>query len=152
MSHVDKEIAMLAFGNVADVLGLPAKELASRSPLGLITRIETGLPVAALERVAQLLAPGDSQFKYRLVPKATYERRKTTHRLSSDEGTKLARLARVWDLALDVWQTEGDARDFLFRPHAMIEDKRPIDVVIQSEFGAEMVVDVLGRLKYGTAA
>jgi putative toxin-antitoxin system antitoxin component (TIGR02293 family) len=34
----------------------------------------------------------------------------------------------------------------------MIEDKRPIDVVIQSEFGAEMVVDILGRLKYGSAA
>jgi putative toxin-antitoxin system antitoxin component (TIGR02293 family) len=152
MPHVDKEIAMLAFGNVADVLGLPANELTSRSPFGLITRIETGLPITALERVAQLLAPGDSQFKYRLVPKATYERRKTTHRLSSDEGTRLARLARVWGLALDVWQTEGDARDFLFRPHPMIEDRRPIDVVIQSEFGAEMVVDVLGRLKYGTAA
>jgi putative toxin-antitoxin system antitoxin component (TIGR02293 family) len=34
----------------------------------------------------------------------------------------------------------------------MIEDKRPIDVVIQSEFGAEKVVDILGRLKYGSAA
>lgn len=146
------ENEMLAFGNVADVLGLPVKEGVARSPFGLISRIEDGLPIGALERVAHLLAPGDAQFKYRLIPKATYERRKTAHRLSSDEGTRLARVARVWSLALDVWQNEQDARDFLFRPHPMIEDKRPIDVVILSEFGAEMVIDILGGLKYGSAA
>ncbi|RWP48597.1 MAG: DUF2384 domain-containing protein, partial [Mesorhizobium sp.] len=39
-----------------------------------------------------------------------------------------------------------------FRPHPMIEDKRPIDVVIMSEFGAEIVVDILAGLKYGSAA
>ncbi|MER9248861.1 DUF2384 domain-containing protein [Mesorhizobium sp. M0590] len=143
---------MLAFGNVADVLGLPVKEVASRSPFGLISRIENGLPIGALERVAHLLAPGDAQFKYRLIPKATYERRKAVHRLSSDEGTRLARVARVWGLAVDVWRNEEEARDFLFRPHPMIEDKRPIDVVILSEFGAEMVVEILGGLKYGSAA
>jgi putative toxin-antitoxin system antitoxin component (TIGR02293 family) len=120
--------------------------------VALITRIEDGLPIAALDRVARLLAPEDAQFKYRLVPKATYERRKVAHRLSADESARLARVARVWAIALDVWKTEAMTRDFLFRPHPMIEDKRPIDVVIQSEFGAELVVEILGRLKYGTAA
>lgn len=143
---------MLAFGNVADVLGLPSKEPAERSPFGLISRIEDGLPFGALDRVARLLAPGDAQFKYRFIAKATYERRKTALRLSSDEGTRLARVARVWGLALDVWQTEDDARDFLFRPHPMLEDKRPIDVVIRNEIGAELVLDILGSLKYGSAA
>lgn len=143
---------MLAFAAIADVLGLPAKEANARSPFGLMSRIEDGLPFGAVERVARLIAPRDAQFKYRLIPKATYERRKSAHRLSSDEGTRLARVARVWSLALDVWQTEDDARDFLFRPHPMLEDRRPIEVVIQSEIGAEIVLDVLGRLKYGTAA
>lgn len=143
---------MLAFADVADVLGLPAKEVAARSPLGLISRIEHGLPIAALERVARLIAPGDTQFKYRLVPKATLERRKSSQRLSIEEGTRLARVARIWGLALDVWQDENEARGFLFRPHPMLGDKRPVDLVIQSEFGAEMVVDVLGGLKYGSAA
>lgn len=143
---------MLALANVADVLGLPPKEAASRSPMGLMSRIERGLPLAALDRVAKIVAPGDAQFKYRLVPKATYERRKGAQRLSRDEGTRLARLARVWSFALEVWQSEDEARGFLFRPHPMIEDKRPIDVLIQSEFGAEMVIDILGGLKYGSAA
>ena len=143
---------MFAAVNVADVLGLPPKEQAARSPFGLIQRIESGLPLDALERVARLLAPGDAQFKYRLGPKATFERRKSSRRLSSDEGTRLARLARVWSLAVDVWGSDEEARDFLFRPHPMMEDRRPIDVVIQSEFGAEMVLDILGGLKYGSAA
>jgi putative toxin-antitoxin system antitoxin component (TIGR02293 family) len=137
--------------NVAEVLGLPKRQ-APLSPIGLAARIQDGLPIAALERVAGLVAPGDAQFKYRLVPRATYGRRKDTKVLSADEGTRLARLARVWSVALDVWGDETEARDFLFRSHAMLEDKRPIDVVIQSEFGAEMVVDVLGGLKYGSAA
>ncbi|MER9679186.1 DUF2384 domain-containing protein [Mesorhizobium sp. M0184] len=144
---------MLAFGNIADVLGLPPKETAARSPFGLMARIEDGLPLGALERVSQLLAPADTQFKYRLVPKATYERRKRgALRLSSEEGMRVARVARVWNLALDVWQIEGEARDFLFRSHPMLEDRRPIDVVIQSEIGAELVLDILAGLKYGTAA
>lgn len=143
---------MLALANLADMLGLAPREAAARSPMALMSRIEHGLPLAALDRVARLIAPGDAQFKYRLVPKATYERRKGTNRLSAEEGTRLARLARVWSLALDVWRDEAEARDFLFRPHAMIEDRAPIDVVIQSEFGAEMVIDILGGLKYGSAA
>jgi putative toxin-antitoxin system antitoxin component (TIGR02293 family) len=143
---------MYASGDVADVLGLPAKEWEARSPVGLIARIEQGLPVNALDRVAHLLAPNDAQFKYRLAPKATLARRRSARRLSLEEGTRLARLARVWSLARDVWRSDEDARDFLFRPHPMAEDRRPIDLVIQSEFGAELVVDILGRLKYGTAA
>ncbi|HEV2505423.1 MAG TPA: antitoxin Xre-like helix-turn-helix domain-containing protein [Mesorhizobium sp.] len=139
---------MTAFANVAGVLGVPT----SGGAFGLIVRIEDGLPVKALDRLAGKLAPGDTQFKYRLIPKATYERRKASNRLSSDEGERLARLARVWTLAVDVWGSDADARDFLFRPHAMLEDRRPVDVVIQSEIGAGLVLDVLGGLKYGTAA
>jgi putative toxin-antitoxin system antitoxin component (TIGR02293 family) len=55
-------------------------------------------------------------------------------------------------LALDVWQNADDVRHFLFRGHPMIEDKPPTDVVIQSEFRAEIVLTILGGLKYGSAA
>lgn len=141
---------MLAVGSVADVLGLPTDEV--RSPFGLISQIEDGLPIEALDRMARLLAPSDPQFRYQLVPKATYERRKIALRLSRSEGTRLARLARVWFLALDVWQIEAEAREFLFRSHPMLEDKRPIDLVIRSEIGGELVLGILAGLKYGIAA
>ncbi|MBB6306136.1 antitoxin Xre/MbcA/ParS toxin-binding domain-containing protein [Xanthobacter tagetidis] len=143
---------MVAFAHIADVLGLPGGAAAPRSPFDLMDEIEGGLPLAALERMSRLLAPDDARFKYRLVAKATYERRKAAHRLSADEGTRLARLARVWSLALDVWRSEAEARDFLFRAHPMLQDERPIDVVLRGEIGAELVLDVLAGLKYGTAA
>ncbi|WP_374308954.1 hypothetical protein [Methylocella sp.] len=62
-----------------------------------------------------------------------------------------ARIARVWAVAFEVWQSRDEARGFLFRPHLMIEDKRPIDMTIQSESRAERVPGILGRLKCGTA-
>jgi putative toxin-antitoxin system antitoxin component (TIGR02293 family) len=143
---------MLALANVADVLGLPGREEA-KSPFALITRIEDGLPIAALERLARLVAPQDGHFKYRLVPRATLERRKRgALRLSSEEGMRVARLARVWNLAVEIWGSEDEARDFLFRPHAMLEDRQPVDMVVQSEIGAELVLEVLQGLKYGSAA
>ena len=114
---------MLALANVAEVLGLPGKD-GVKSPFGLIGRIEDGLPLDALERVTRLLAPDDGHFKYRLVPRATLERRKRgTLRLSSEEGMRVARLARVWNLAVEVWGGEDEARGFLFRPHTMLEDE-----------------------------
>lgn len=142
---------MVAIGEIAKVLGLgPAGRPASA--LALIERIEGGLPVRALERVAHLVAPQDARFKFRVVPKATFERRKAAHRLSGEESARLARLARVWSLAHEVWGSEEAARAFLFRPHPMIEDRRPIDVVLQNELGGELVLEILGGLKYGTAA
>lgn len=94
---------MLTFSSIADVLGLHPKA-ASQSPIGLVPQIEQGLPIGTVERISHLVAPSDSQFKYRLVPRATYERRKSAKTLSPEEGTRLARIARVWSLALDVWQ------------------------------------------------
>ena len=143
---------MFELSDVGSTLGLPEELSAAHSLVALIIRIERGLPVRAVDRVAHLLAPGDAQFKYRLVPKATLERRKTTKRLSPEEGARMARLAKVWSAARDVWGGDEEARDFLFRPHPMAEDNRPIDLAIRSEFGAELVVDILNGLKYGTAA
>lgn len=143
---------MFASSDLAAALGLPGKSPEAHALVALIVRIERGLPVKAVDKVAHLVAPDDAQFKYRLVPKATLERRRTANRLSPEEGARLARLAKVWSLARDVWGGDEEARDFLFRPHPMAEDRRPIDLVIQSEFGAELIVDILNGLKYGTAA
>ena len=64
---------------------------------------------------------------------------------------RLARLAKVWAFAREVWGSDEEARDFLFRRNLMADDNRPIDLVIQNEFGADLILDILGHLKYGTA-
>jgi putative toxin-antitoxin system antitoxin component (TIGR02293 family) len=123
--------------------------------LALMSEVEKGLPSQALDRVAKSIAPADRQFPYKIVPRATLARRKTAGtskwRLSITEGTLLARLTAVWALALDVWGTEPPARRFMFEPHPLLEGRRPIDVVLESEFGRPVVENILGRLKYGAA-
>src|SRR4051794_14596687 len=117
---------------VAKVLGIKVPR--SSSPLQLIQTIARGLPVEALEHVAALIAPGNADFKHNFVPKATLSRRKQAPeaRLTSDESDRLARIAKVWTHALDVWKYEEDARWFLFQPHQLLDGQTPMSVVLSS--------------------
>jgi putative toxin-antitoxin system antitoxin component (TIGR02293 family) len=146
-----------AYESVAELLGIaagPDRRTAAASPFDVIARIERGLPVAALDRVARLVAPDDANLKYRIVSRATFARRKKRQgqRLTADESDRLARLAKVWAFAREVWGGDAEARAFLLRPHMMLEGRRPIDVALGTELGARLVEDILGRLKYGSAA
>ncbi|SDE57428.1 antitoxin Xre-like helix-turn-helix domain-containing protein [Belnapia rosea] len=140
---------------LAEVLGLETKEVGRLSLLGLVGEIERGLPLSALDRLVHSLSPQDGSFAHRLVPRATLARRRKggegALRLSPEEGAKVARLAEVWAFALDVWGSEEEARDFLFREHPLLDMRRPVDVVLASEFGRPLVEGILGRLKYGLA-
>jgi putative toxin-antitoxin system antitoxin component (TIGR02293 family) len=139
--------------DVAEVLGI-AKARQKGSPFYLLTSIEQGFPVASLDRVAALVAPSDADFKYRFVAKATLARRRRGKgaRLSVEQSDRLARIAKIWAHAVEVWGGEEAARGFLFRPHPMLEGRRPIDAALTTELGAELVDQILGRLEYGSAA
>jgi putative toxin-antitoxin system antitoxin component (TIGR02293 family) len=126
-----------------------------------MSEVEKGLPLTALDRIADAVAPDDSGFPFRMVARATLARRRkalaTAHdspasRLSAEESARVARLAEVWALASEVWGSDEAARAFLFRPHPMLEGRRPIDVVLANEFGRPLVEGILGRLQYGSAA
>jgi putative toxin-antitoxin system antitoxin component (TIGR02293 family) len=140
---------VIAFAEVSDLLGMIKPKGAIESPLQFVDLIEKGLPLKALDRIATRIAPSDATFKYRIVPKATLAR--YTVRLNATQSTRVARLAGVWALARKVWRSDEEARDFLFRPHQLLEGRRPIDVAIENELGGELVRDTLGRLEYGSA-
>lgn len=61
------------------------------------------------------------------------------------------RLAKIWSLAQAVWGSDEAARGFLSREHQLLDGRRPIDVAIENELGAELVRDILGRLQHGSA-
>ncbi|HEX8165607.1 MAG TPA: antitoxin Xre/MbcA/ParS toxin-binding domain-containing protein [Beijerinckiaceae bacterium] len=145
---------MTAPEGIAETLGLRRTAKKPITPFGLISAIETGLSVRSLDRVASAIAPSDANFKYRIVPKATLSRRKGRDdpRLSADQSGKVARLAAVWSLAMEIWNDAEDARTFLFRVHPLLAGRRPIDLVLGTELGAQMVADILNRGRYGTAA
>lgn len=136
---------------VADMLGLPPSQ--GRTPFQLISFIEAGLPVAALDRLARAIAPGDAEFRHRFVSRATLARRRsdTQARLTVGQSDRVARIANLWAHALRVWRDEDAARAFLVRPHPMLEGRRPIDAALGTELGADLVDDILGGLEHGTA-
>jgi putative toxin-antitoxin system antitoxin component (TIGR02293 family) len=139
---------------VAAVLGLKGAR-SGTTPLQLIASIERGLPVAAVDRLAKAVAPADPEFKYRFVSRATLARRRQAGRdarLTTEESDRVARIARLWAHACDVWKDEEAARAFLLRPHPMLEGRRPIDTAVATEIGADLVDQILGRLEYGSAA
>jgi putative toxin-antitoxin system antitoxin component (TIGR02293 family) len=144
---------------LSDVLGLHGK--GRRVPMSLMSEVEKGLPLAALDRLTKAIAPDNASFAFRLVSRATLARRRkalatsrngAAARLSADESARVARLAEVWALARAVWGGDPAARAFLFRPHPMLEGRRPIDVVLANEFGRPLVEGILGALQYGSAA
>jgi len=122
--------------------------------------VTAGLSLQAFDKVMGLVSPGDQSFGFRVIPKATLARRRrvaspgkhATQKLSAEESARVMRLARMWAMARQVWQDDETARDFLFRPHPLLEDRKPIDVVLANEFGLPIVENVLGALLYGAAA
>jgi putative toxin-antitoxin system antitoxin component (TIGR02293 family) len=137
---------------VPELLGLRRQAARPGSSLGLMNDVEKGLPLSALDRVVHAVAPDDAGFAYRLVPRATLGRRRSQHapRLTPEESARVARVASVWAFAKDVWGSDEAARRWLFEAHMMLDNRRPIDVVLASEFGRPLVEGILGRLKYGT--
>jgi putative toxin-antitoxin system antitoxin component (TIGR02293 family) len=131
------------------LLGMRPSAMDSR--LGLAQKILAGLPVSAVGTLADSVAPEDSGFKYRLVPRATLERRKKSNRLTSEEGDRLARLAKVMSFATEIYGDAGRAREFLSRPHVMLDGQVPRDVALATGPGADAVINLLGGAVYGVA-
>src|SRR3546814_18480326 len=79
------------------------------------------LSVSALDHLADEVAPNDLRFKFRLIPKATLDRRKksASRRLTSGEGDRLARIAKVFSFAMDIYKDKAKVREFFGRPHAI---------------------------------
>lgn len=114
--------------------------------------VSNGLPKEALKSsVEHFFSSADDRKKllYRIIPEATYKRRKES--LSPDESEKTERLARIFATAQYVWDSEDDARAFMNTPHPMFKGSAPLDVSL-TELGARRVEELLWKLFYGISA
>jgi putative toxin-antitoxin system antitoxin component (TIGR02293 family) len=135
---------------IADVMG--GKSVLRKTVTSLEELEEVvghGLPKAALRTTVQRVfeAAGDvTRHIYRIVPEATYKRRRGKLRVAESERTE--RLARVIAAAESVWEEPNDAREWLTTPHPELNSRKPVDCAL-SELGARQVEAVLDRLQYG---
>lgn len=129
------------------ILGKPVSSL-----LELNEAVERGLPKASLRIVVSRIFSDTSEQKalmHRIVPEATYKRRKD--RLSPAESERTERLARVVAIAEDTWQDREQARRFLTTPHPEMGGKTPLDASL-TELGARQAEEVMARIVYGLPA
>ncbi len=114
-------------------------------------RVRLGLPKSALLISVKHAARNPSDCRillYSIIPEATFKRRS---KLNPDESGKAERLARVFATAQYVWDSEEEARDFLNKPHALLEGQTPLAVAM-TELGARRVEKLLWELCYGLPA
>jgi putative toxin-antitoxin system antitoxin component (TIGR02293 family) len=140
--------------SLAALLGVNPRKAQRLSSLELADEVSRGLSVDAVDRVSDKIAPDDPNLRYRLIPKATLARRRRApgRRLSRDESDRVARLARIWESAMDVWKSEPAAQRFLANPHPLLAGRIPREFAIESELGAREVENLLGRIKFGIPA
>ena len=141
----------MSYLEVVQVLGLGKSNKPIKSEVQFFDMVESGLPIKSLERISLVCAPGDKGFKYRIVPRASLARYQQSGRLSRLHSAVVGRLAAVWAEATRVWKSEEAARDFLYRSHPLLSNRKPIDLILENEIGASLVKDILGRLENGSA-
>ncbi|MFT4075058.1 MAG: DUF2384 domain-containing protein [Asticcacaulis sp.] len=117
-----------------------------------LQQMREGLPVEAVRWLAQDIAPSESGFAERLVPRATLARFKARRRLSQAASERIVRISNIWNLALTVFQNRDKAYRFLTTPNLMLGNQLPLDVALDGEAGGRRVENILGRLLYGAAA
>jgi len=120
----------------------PGLEIVRRS-------VQEGMPSAAVgelqKELRELNVPRPSKYVEVIASRASRARRA---KLTPEEGERLVRVAGVVARALDVWEVESDAAEFLTTPHPMLGGEAPIDRA-RSELGARQVEDLLTKLDLG---
>ncbi|NEZ02799.1 DUF2384 domain-containing protein [Wenzhouxiangella sp. XN201] len=134
---------------IAKALGLANAE--SVTLLDLAHRCEEGLPKSCFLRLHETLAPEGQKFLNSLISPASLGRRKDG-KLTPCESDGTVRLAHCWQMALETFQDESKARRFLSGPHPLLGGRPPMAVLAGSTCGAEVIYQLLGRLRYGSAA
>ena len=68
--------------------------------------------------------------------------------LSSEESAEIVRLARVVARAAEVFEGLDPALDWLKSPNATLSGATPLSL-LDTDIGAETVLDTLGRIEHG---
>ena len=142
-----------AFQSVENVLGgkrvLGVKPYSSLDWVGMIRE---GIPAAAVEFVLSAVHVSQSELAQALgIPERTLARRKREGVLNSEESSKLLRLARVMSRASEVFDGPAAAIDWLKSPNAALRGNAPLSL-LDTDIGAESVLDTLGRIEHGVFA
>lgn len=122
------------------------------STLDWIEVIRQGIPAAAVESLLKAIQVSQSELARTLgIPERTLARRKREGVLNSEESAKLLRLARVVGRANEVFEDSEAALHWLKSPNSALSGATPFSL-LDTDIGAESVLDTLGRIEHGVFA
>lgn len=123
-----------------------------RTPLDWVSVIRRGIPSAAVDSVTRTLHVTQAELADALaIPERTLARRKKEGTLNSEESAKLVRLARIVERAEEVFEELDLALNWLKSPNAALAGAVPLSLM-DTDIGAESVLDTLGRIEHGVFA
>ncbi|GJQ56206.1 MAG: TIGR02293 family toxin-antitoxin system antitoxin component [Rhodocyclaceae bacterium] len=123
-----------------------------RTALDWVSIIRRGISSAAIDALTRTLRVTQTELAAAVgIPERTLARRKKEGTLSSEESAKLVRLARVVERAKEVFGDLDTALDWLKSPNAALSGAVPL-TLMDTDIGAESVLDTLGRIEHGVFA
>ncbi|MEI6396096.1 MAG: antitoxin Xre/MbcA/ParS toxin-binding domain-containing protein [Verrucomicrobiota bacterium] len=127
----------------------PKIAAADFTPSKLIEVLRVGLPVRELDDLqASLAVPMEKLVPLLGISKATLHRRKAGGRLGPAESDRVVRFARLMGKAVEVLESEQNARRWLTSPQFGLGGAAPL-AYAETEVGAREVEDLLGRIEHG---
>ena len=119
------------------------------SPARLIEVLREGLPVRELlDLQACLAVPIEKLVPLLGISKATLHRRKAAGKLGPAESDRVVRFARLMGKAVEVFESEQNARQWLSSPQFGLGGAVPLEYA-ETEVGAREVEELLGRIEHG---
>lgn len=123
-----------------------------RTALDWVSVIRKGISSAAVDSLTKFLRVTQSELAAALgIPERTLARRKKEGTLNSEESAKLVRLARVVERAEVVFGDLDTALSWLKSSNAALSGAEPLSLM-DTDIGAESVLDTLGRIEHGVFA
>jgi putative toxin-antitoxin system antitoxin component (TIGR02293 family) len=122
------------------------------NPVDWISAIRKGFPASALDSLGRTVNATNAECALMLgisVRALTWRRNKGT--LTHNESERLFRVARVIARSEDVFVDLANGFVWLKDPNISLGGVMPISL-LDTETGAEMVMDVLGRIEHGVVA
>jgi putative toxin-antitoxin system antitoxin component (TIGR02293 family) len=123
---------------------------AVRKPDDLAQLVRKGLPALSVSSLADKLQVRNSIVGQKLgIPQRTLTRRLSrSSRLTPAESDRTVRMARVYANAVEMIGDQQKAISWLGTPNRALGGHRPLDL-LDTDLGARMVEDILGRIAYG---
>ena len=115
----------------------------------LVQRLRDGFPMAEFHLLQDLLRISEEELgRFLGISPATLHRRKKTGRLETAESERVVRFARLFGLAMEVFESKDATREWLKAGNPGTAGESPLSYA-DTEFGAREVENLMGRIDHG---